>query len=101
MIVKFKDKKVQKICNDQELMLKRLNSQIAKKLQLCLVVLQGAESFDDLNLEPTRSRTGFHKLSGDRKGQYAMSLTGNYRLIISKYEENNKIALILELVDYH
>jgi len=27
------------------------------------------------------SRFGFHRLSGDRKGKYALPVTGNYRLI--------------------
>lgn len=83
-------------------MLKTLNVQMAKKLQICLVQLKAAESFDDLNLEPVKSLTGFHPLLGDRKGEYSMSLSGNFRLIITKYEEDNKIALILELkTDYH
>jgi|688.fasta_scaffold22859_3 proteic killer suppression protein len=102
MILKFKDKKVQKICNDPKLMLKHLNVQMAKKLQLCLAHLQVAESFEDLNLDPVRSLTDFHALKADKIGEYAMSLSGNFRLILTKYEENNKIVLILELKkDYH
>jgi toxin HigB-1 len=102
MILKFKSKKIQKICNDPKLMLKTLNFQMAKKLQFCLKQLYVAESFEDLNLEPVKSLTDFHPLKFDRKGQYGMSLSGNFRLIISKYEEDDKIVLILELkTDYH
>lgn len=102
MVIKFKNKKVQKICNDPKLMVKHLNVQMANKLKFCLIQLSSAESFEDLNIEPFRSQTGFHPLLGNRQGQYSMSLSGNHRLIFSKHEEGEEIVLILELkTDYH
>ena len=40
-----------------------------------------------------------HHLKGNREGQFAISLTGNFRLIIEKIQEDK--VLILDLEDYH
>ena len=42
---------------------------------------------------------GFHALTGDRKGAYAMIVTKNWRMTFSLSERNAIIALDLE--DYH
>ena len=102
MIIKFKKKKMQKICNSPSLMLKHYNIQITKRLKFCLETIFVADEFEDLNKEPIKQMTGFHELKGDRKGEFAMSLTGNHRLILTKFEKNNKTVIILEIgTDYH
>ena len=40
-----------------------------------------------------------HPLKGDRSGQYAITLTGNYRLIIEKVQEDK--VRIVDVEDYH
>jgi toxin HigB-1 len=40
-----------------------------------------------------------HPLKGDRIGQYSITLTGNYRLIIEKMQEDK--VRILGVEDYH
>ncbi|MFC1962562.1 type II toxin-antitoxin system RelE/ParE family toxin [Chloroflexota bacterium] len=40
-----------------------------------------------------------HPLKGNRAGQYAITLTGNYRLIMERIEED--IVRILDVEDYH
>lgn len=40
-----------------------------------------------------------HPLKGDRAGQYAITLAGNYRLIIEKIAENT--VRIVDVEDYH
>lgn len=40
-----------------------------------------------------------HHLRGDRTGQYAITLTGNYRLIIERTSE--EAVRILDVEDYH
>lgn len=43
----------------------------------------------------------FHPLTADRKGQWACSLTANWRMIFRLKIEEDYIAVIIEIVDYH
>ncbi|MEH2381088.1 MAG: type II toxin-antitoxin system RelE/ParE family toxin [Nostoc sp.] len=49
------------------------------------------------------SNLGFHRLEeGKRRGQYAVWLTGNWRLIVTIEEDDmSKYLLIIEIIDYH
>jgi proteic killer suppression protein len=40
----------------------------------------------------------FHALKGDRKGQYAVSVSGNWRIV---FEFDGEDATEVDLVDYH
>ncbi|MFC6444624.1 type II toxin-antitoxin system RelE/ParE family toxin [Shinella zoogloeoides] len=60
-----------------------------------LNVLNAARSLDDIS--PLRS-IGLHKLSGDRKGQWAMTINGPWRLC---FRFENGDAYDVEIVDYH
>jgi len=40
-----------------------------------------------------------HSLKGNRSGQYAITLTGNYRLILERVEEDT--VRIVDVEDYH
>jgi plasmid maintenance system killer protein len=40
-----------------------------------------------------------HPSKGDRAGQYSTTLTGNYRLIIEKVQEDR--VRIMDVEDYH
>jgi proteic killer suppression protein len=40
----------------------------------------------------------FHALSGDRRGQYAVSVSGNWQIV---FEFNEHNATNVDLVDYH
>jgi Plasmid maintenance system killer protein len=42
-----------------------------------------------------------HKLTGDRKKQYAVDLIHPYRLVFEKKGNEIQIAHIMEIVDYH
>ena len=60
-----------------------------------LAVLDAATSLKDLS--PLKS-VGLHKLDGDRKGQWAMTINGPWRLCF-RFEDGN--AYEVEIVDYH
>lgn len=60
-----------------------------------LNVLNTARSLDDIS--PLRS-IGLHKLTGDRKGQWAMTINGPWRLC---FRFENGDAYDVEIVDYH
>ncbi len=60
-----------------------------------LILLDAAEKLDDLRIPPG-NRLG--KLSGDRKGQYAIRINDQFRVCFKWYEGN---AYEVEIVDYH
>jgi toxin HigB-1 len=73
---------------------KGLSSDMAKKIQIRLNVLNRARELKDVAL-PGFS---FHPLKGDRQGQYALNVTGNYRMTF-RFESGDVLDLNLE--DYH
>jgi proteic killer suppression protein len=60
-----------------------------------LAVLNAATALADLS--PLKS-VGLHRLVGDRKGQWAMTINGPWRLCF-RFEEGD--AWDVEIVDYH
>jgi proteic killer suppression protein len=67
---------------------------MVSRLQVRLNVLNRARELRDLNLPGF----GFHSLKGDRKGEYAITVTANYRLTF-RFEKGDVMDLNLE--DYH
>ena len=69
---------------------------IGRKYIQRLAVLQSVDNFSQLyGLLALR----LHSLKGDRAGQYTITLTGNYRLIIEKVDED--AVRIIDVEDYH
>jgi proteic killer suppression protein len=60
-----------------------------------LVALDAAESLKDLS--PLKS-VGLHKLSGDRSGQWAMTVNGPWHICF-RFEDGD--AYDVEITDYH
>ncbi len=60
-----------------------------------LAALDAAESLKDLS--PLKS-VGLHKLSGDRAGQWAMTVNGPWRICF-RFKDGN--AHDVEIIDYH
>ena len=60
-----------------------------------LAALDAAQSLEDLS--PLKS-VGLHKLSGDRAGQWAMTVNGPWRICF-RFKEGD--AYDVEIVDYH
>jgi proteic killer suppression protein len=67
-----------------------------ERLARMLAFLSLAASFDEFSVPPNY---GFHALSGDRKGDFAMTVTRNWRLTFTKVDERTVANLDLE--DYH
>ena len=57
--------------------------------------LHAAASLDDI---PPLKSVGLHALSGDRQGQWAMTINGPWRLIF-RFRDGN--AVDVEIIDYH
>jgi len=60
-----------------------------------LKILRAARSIDDI---PPLKSIGLHALSGNRQGQWAMTINGPWRLVF-RFRDGN--AEDVEIVDYH
>lgn len=71
-----------------------INAQHANWLRILLTSLNSAETPADMNLPGYR----LHQLKGERKGQWAVSVSGNWRLVFV-FEGSDTTDV--DLVDYH
>ena len=60
-----------------------------------LQLLDAVKSMDEI---PTLASIGLHKLKGNRKEQWAMTISGPWRLV---FEFREGDAFNVEIVDYH
>jgi len=67
----------------------------ADRVRNMLAYIVAAGHFAELEAPPN---FGFHALTGDRKGRYAMTVTPNWRLTFTKVDEQT--IAYLDLVDY-
>ncbi|MBW1851893.1 MAG: killer suppression protein [Deltaproteobacteria bacterium] len=78
MVIYFKTKKLQKVCNNASESIKKLGQQMARKLQQRLMELKAASCLADISkVPPPRC----HQLSGNREGQLSVDLEHPYRLL--------------------
>jgi plasmid maintenance system killer protein len=77
MLIFFRTKKLQKICNSSREMQRSFGAIRAKKLQQRLMELQAADHLGQiLRVPPARC----HEMTGDRQGQLSVDLDHPYRL---------------------
>lgn len=69
---------------------------IGRKYIQRLAVMRATEKFTELY---GHRALRLHSLRGNRAGQYSVTLTGNYRLIIEKIKEDK--VRIVDVEDYH
>lgn len=98
MEVQFKTKKLQKQYENSKDAIKAYGIDVAKKYILRVNILKSAKSFDDLYKIP---QLKFHPLTGNRAGEFAISLTGFYRLIITNNGETFDVAKIEEVSKHY
>ncbi|MBP9491541.1 MAG: type II toxin-antitoxin system RelE/ParE family toxin [Aliarcobacter sp.] len=98
MEVRFKTNKLQKQYENSKEAIKEYGVDVAKKYINRVTLLKSAKSFDDLSKIP---QLKFHPLTGNRKGEFAISLTGFYRLIITNDGDTFDIAKIEEVSKHY
>ena len=98
MEIRFKTKKLEKQYLSSNKAIKAYGVQVAKKYIMRINILKSAKSFEDLYSMPSLK---FHPLTGNRQGEYAISLTGYYRLIIINDGEVFDIAKIEEVSKHY
>ena len=77
MEIRFKDKKIRELCENQASAHKKLGAASARKLRIRLSELEAASRVTEL--------TGGspHPLTGDRNGQFALDLANGWRLVFA------------------
>jgi toxin HigB-1 len=92
MILRFRHKGLERLFASGET--RGVSAQQAKRLRRLLASLSTATSPLNMNI------SGFqlHPLAGERKGEWAVSVSGNWRLVFRFDGEN---ATDVDLVDYH
>lgn len=92
MIRSWANSATRKFAEDGKSKFSGMDSDAAAEL---LAALDAAGSLGDLS--PLKS-VGLHKLTGDRKGQWAMAINGPWRIC---FEFRDGDAWSVEIVDYH
>jgi len=96
--VRFKTKKLQKQFENSSNAVKTYGMVVAKKYIQRVNILKSAKSFEDLYKIP---QLKFHTLTGDRDGEFAISLTGFYRLIVTNDGDAFDIVKIEEVSKHY
>ena len=92
MIKPFKHKGLEKFYESGST--RGIQSNHAKKLRMQLAALESAHSIDDMDIPGYR----LHQLTGDRKGNWTITVNANWRLTF-EFEDGN--VYILNYEDYH
>ena len=98
MEICFRTKKLQKQYENVREAEKAYGRQVARKYIQRLGILKSVKCFDELYKIPSLK---FHPLKGNRKGEYAIKLTGYWRLIITNDGDIFDIAKIEEISDHY
>lgn len=110
MEIIFKEKKLERIANNDRRLFKELGTIRAKKLRLRLSQLKTATTLEEVRYLPGN----YHELKDNRKGQWACDLDQPYRLIFTPQErpiplnEDGQYIWIeitaievIEIINYH
>lgn len=92
MIKKFRHKRLARFFETGDT--RGINAQHATWLRIILTSLNSAQEPADMNLPGYR----LHQFKGERKGQWAVSVSGNWRLV---FVFEDKDITDVDLVDYH
>lgn len=93
MIRSFRDPETERVFRRQGS--RRLSAKVQRVALRKLVILDAAESLQDLRVPPGHR---LEKLSGDRKGQYSIRINDQWRVCFVWRERD---AYEVEIVDYH
>lgn len=94
--IRYKDKRVERLCTDARWAKKELGAESAKHLMRRIAELRSVMVADDL----LRVTGRWEELTADRAGQWSARLGRNWRLIVEAARGDSRI-IIIEIVDYH
>ena len=98
MEVTFRTRKLEREYKEHARAVKAYGGQVARRYIQRINIIKQARDIDELMVLPALK---CHALKGDRQGQYAMTLTGFYRLIFTLRGEELEIAHIEEVSKHY
>ena len=95
MKVSFRTNRLRKCFEQQKSGVREWGDVMATNYIRRIKAIQAAACFDDL---PKLPQLNFHPLTGDKRGEYAVNLTGRARIILKKkMEDGHEIAEICDV----
>ena len=98
MEITYKNKKIEKVCTDARTAERAYGREMACKIHQRIDEISASETVE-MMIQFHIGRC--HRLTQNRKGQYAVDLVHPYRLVFEKNGDEIQIANIMEIVDYH
>ena len=98
MQIQFRTKRLEKQYTQHKLAEKAYGNEVARKYVQRINIIKQSKNFDELSGLPGLK---CHPLKGDREGQYAIYLTGFYRLIFTLVGESLEIIQIEEVSKHY
>lgn len=99
MQLRFEDAELERLAYEAEFRVRRWSTDLTRAYRRVIQIISSAEDERDL-----RSLKGLRleKLKGTRAGTSSVRINDQYRLVLRfETDANNKIAIIIEAVDYH
>ena len=99
MKIVYKDKKIDRLCNDEEYANKYIGKDVTIKLKKVIYLLRRVSSLSDIYVYKSLN---LHKLKGDLKDLYSIYLGKNtgYRLIIKPMNDELEIIVIKDTKEF-
>jgi len=96
--IRFRTKKLEKCYTESKQAVKAFGAEVARKYIQRVNLIKAANCLEDIERLPGLR---CHQLRGKRLGQYAVNLTGFYRLIFTLDENTLNIAMIEEVSKHY
>jgi proteic killer suppression protein len=97
MEIRFHTSKLRRCFEDSGRAVREWGADVGTRYVQRLLVLQASERLDDVY---ENRAFDLHPLRGDRRGQYAIRLTGAVRLIVTADADRRGVT-VEEVTDYH
>ena len=96
--IQFRKNKLEKAYRNTKDGVRQLGADIHRKYVQRIDLICEARNIDELAMLPGLH---WHSLKGGRAGQFAVTLTGNFRLILTVVEDLSNTVCVEEVIDYH
>ncbi len=98
MDIRFRTNKLERAYRNSKDGVRLLGTERHRRFVQRIDLIGEAQSVEELSRLPVLH---WHSLHGDRAGQYAVTLIGNWRLILILVEDAPNTVCVEEVIDYH